>query len=190
MKLAIWDWFYCIWIPLNQLLPLVLIPAHIKGILPKGPYPPCWHKADRAILAGYPGHPTMQSTYRGSTRREFSLHTTPCNSGSGSPCDHTTHGSRAACPDSLTLWVQRDAGWHRSSSTSIGTCDKGQRSRNKGQRVTMMTEHMWWGHHIEMLTALLAFCKRNSQVNSLIKSRYSRLLLSRASWEPKFASAS
>ena len=24
------------------------------GILPKGPYPPCWRMADRALLAGYP----------------------------------------------------------------------------------------------------------------------------------------
>ena len=26
----------------------------IEGILPKGPYPPCLHMADRALLAGYP----------------------------------------------------------------------------------------------------------------------------------------
>ena len=31
----------------NQLL-------YIEGILPKGPYPPCLHMADRALLAGYP----------------------------------------------------------------------------------------------------------------------------------------
>ena len=28
--------------------------AYIDGILPKGPYPPCWCMADRALLAGYP----------------------------------------------------------------------------------------------------------------------------------------
>ena len=26
---------------------------YIEGILPKGPYPPCFHMADRALLAGY-----------------------------------------------------------------------------------------------------------------------------------------
>ena len=29
-------------------------PTHINGILPKGPYLPCLHMADRALLAGYP----------------------------------------------------------------------------------------------------------------------------------------
>ena len=28
--------------------------SDIKGILPKGPYPPCLRMADRALLAGYP----------------------------------------------------------------------------------------------------------------------------------------
>ena len=28
--------------------------GHIEGVLAKGPYPPCWHMADRALLAGYP----------------------------------------------------------------------------------------------------------------------------------------
>ena len=28
--------------------------AYIDGILPKGPYPPCLHMADRAFLAAYP----------------------------------------------------------------------------------------------------------------------------------------
>ena len=32
----------------------VLCVAYIDGILPKGPYPPCLHMADRALLAGYP----------------------------------------------------------------------------------------------------------------------------------------
>ena len=32
------------------------IHLYIEGILPKGPYPPCWHMADRALLAGYPPH--------------------------------------------------------------------------------------------------------------------------------------
>ena len=34
----------------NMLQPL----AYIDGILPKGPYQPCWRMADRALLAGYP----------------------------------------------------------------------------------------------------------------------------------------
>ena len=29
---------------------------YIDGILPKGPYQPCLHMADRALLAGYPAH--------------------------------------------------------------------------------------------------------------------------------------
>ena len=32
----------------------VLNITYIDGILPKGPYPPCLHMADRALLAGYP----------------------------------------------------------------------------------------------------------------------------------------
>ena len=28
--------------------------CHIEGILPKGPYPPCLHMADRALSTGYP----------------------------------------------------------------------------------------------------------------------------------------
>ena len=35
-------------------LPSQKIKAHIDGILPKGPYPPCLRMADRALLAGYP----------------------------------------------------------------------------------------------------------------------------------------
>ena len=31
-----------------------LTDAHINGILPKGPYPPCLRMAERALLAGYP----------------------------------------------------------------------------------------------------------------------------------------
>ena len=33
---------------------LALMWAYIEGILTKGPYPPCLHMADRALLAGYP----------------------------------------------------------------------------------------------------------------------------------------
>ena len=28
--------------------------VHVDGILPTGPYPPCFRVADRALLAGYP----------------------------------------------------------------------------------------------------------------------------------------
>ena len=31
-----------------------MLPAHIEGILPKGPYLPCVSMAGRALLAGYP----------------------------------------------------------------------------------------------------------------------------------------
>ena len=33
---------------------LQLFVSYIDGILQKGPYPPCLHMADRALLAGYP----------------------------------------------------------------------------------------------------------------------------------------
>ena len=32
---------------------------YINGILPKGPYPPCLHMANRALLAGYPRYLTF-----------------------------------------------------------------------------------------------------------------------------------
>ena len=43
--------------PINGLVSLQhWLFGHIKGILPKGPYPPCLHMADRALLAGYHQH--------------------------------------------------------------------------------------------------------------------------------------
>ena len=41
----------------EEIWPRYISPAlyvYIKGILPKGPYPPCLRMADRALLAGYP----------------------------------------------------------------------------------------------------------------------------------------
>ena len=38
-------------------------PAHIEGILPKGPYLPCVSMAGRALLAGYPRYASANSTW-------------------------------------------------------------------------------------------------------------------------------
>ena len=37
--------------------------SHIDGVLPKGPYPPCLRKADRALVAGYPRYPVLERLF-------------------------------------------------------------------------------------------------------------------------------
>ena len=43
-----------------------LTDAHIEGILPKGPYPPCLRMADKALLAGYPRYVSVHKAVTGS----------------------------------------------------------------------------------------------------------------------------
>ena len=45
--------------------------AHCDGILPKGPYSPCLHMADRALLAGYPRNLAVTTGRLGSSIYEW-----------------------------------------------------------------------------------------------------------------------
>ena len=43
-----------VYVYLIQYVRITVMISNMEGILPKGPYPPCLHMADRTLLAGYP----------------------------------------------------------------------------------------------------------------------------------------